>query len=120
MLNKPSVQKTQQIERLNICGHEVFVAFSLCSRSSSSLVKCCELNLGRMSASGTELEPVLETIETGLELRDDAIELGSDEGKLCRGRCEFLCKFADDVVVLDVAIVLVTAVTGALFGRRCS
>lgn len=86
-----------------------------------------ELNLGRISlsiaASGNELEPVLETIETGLELRDDAIELASD-GKLCRGLCaEFLCKFVDWLVVrVDEIVVAVvgeigTAVTGALFGR---
>lgn len=73
-------------------------------------------------ASGNELEPVLETIETGLEFRDDARELGS-EGKLCRGLWEFLCKFVDDVVVVvvvavdDVVLAAETAVAGALFGR---
>lgn len=39
-------------------------------------------NRGRTSASvmasATELDPVLEAIETGLEFRDEANELGSD------------------------------------------
>lgn len=117
ILNKPRVQKTQLIGRLNKCGHDVFdsLPLSFWSRSSSSSRELW--NLGRISvstASGNELEPVLDTIETGLELRDVATELGSD-GKLCRGRWAFLCaEFVDDVVI---RVVVWAAVAGALLGR---
>lgn len=73
-----------------------------------------------IAASGNELEPVLETIDTGLELRDEFMELASD-GKLCRGLCaEFLCKFVDWLVRVDDVVAaeeIGTAVAGALYGR---
>lgn len=53
---------------------------SLPSPASASSVDA--MNRGRTSvsvmASATELDPVLEAMETGLEFRDDANELGSD------------------------------------------
>lgn len=114
MLKRPSVQKTQQIGRLSKCGHEVFDSLPFGSRSSSSSSELCAPNLERKSvsaASGKELEPVLDTMDTGLELRDVATELGSD-GKLCLGLCAFPCEF-DDVVMRAVF----AAVAGALLGR---
>lgn len=90
MLNNPSVQKRHVIGRLIKYGQVSFdsLPLSFCSRSSSSplaplLLFGTVVNLGRISlmelmTSGMELEPVLETIETGLELRDDAIELCSE------------------------------------------
>lgn len=79
MLNSPRVPNKQQMGRLRECGHIVFDSSepSPVSPSSFGVTK-----RGRTSAStigsATELEPVLEAIETGLELRDEANELGSD------------------------------------------
>lgn len=40
--------------------------------------------------SATELEPVLDAMETGLEFRDEANELGSD-GKHALDLCTLFC-----------------------------
>lgn len=80
ILNNPSVQNTEQIGRLRECGQEVFDSSAPSSASPSLLFNAT--NRGRTSvsvmASATELDPVLDAIETGLEFRDDANELGSD------------------------------------------
>lgn len=75
------MQNRQQIGRLSECGHITFDSASPASVSPSSFVLGVR-NLGRTSASvigsATELEPVLDATETGLEFLDEANELGSD------------------------------------------
>lgn len=86
MLNRPRVQNIQQMGLLSECGHEIFVssAPSPASTSSLSLLRPETINRGGSEIwSATELDPVLDTIDTGLEFREEANELGS-EGKFPR------------------------------------
>lgn len=85
MLNSPSVQNIQQIGRLREWGHETFESSSPSPASpSSSLLRPVTMKRGGSAiGSATELEPVLDAMETGLEVRDEANELGS-EGKHAR------------------------------------
>lgn len=73
----------QQIGRLSECGHKAFKSSAPSPASPSSLFRPALRNCGSEIGSATELEPVLDTMETGLEFRDEAIELGS-EGKHAR------------------------------------
>jgi hypothetical protein len=85
MLNRPKVQKRQQIGRLNECGHDVFELSPLSPASSSS---SRVTNLGLTSASmigSATLDSLDEAMETGEEFRDVANELGS-EGRQARDR----------------------------------
>lgn len=79
MLNKPRVQNKQQIGRLRECGHNTFDSSDPLPVSLSSFGV---MKRGRTSisviGSATELEAVLDAMETGLEFRDEANELGSD------------------------------------------
>lgn len=81
MLKSPKEQKRQQMGRLSECGHWAFVSSALSATSFSSSLRTVVRNLGSMG-SATELE-LLEATETGLELREEANELGSD-GKQAR------------------------------------
>lgn len=79
MLNNPRVQNKQQIGRLRECGHVTFVSPEPSPASPSSLgVKYRGRTSASVIGSATELDPVLDAIETGLELREEANELGSD------------------------------------------
>lgn len=83
MLKSPRVQNKQQIGRLSECGQAIFASSETSPSTSFSWVWLTLKNLGRdistsMTGSATELEPVLDAMETGLEFLDEANELGSD------------------------------------------
>jgi hypothetical protein len=90
MLNSPKVQNRQQMGRLSECGHCVFVSSVFSPASASSSPRTVVRNRGSIG-SATELE-LLEATETGLELRDEANELGS-EGRQARDLCSLLGAF---------------------------
>lgn len=82
MLNNPRVQNKQQIGRLSECGQTIFDSEdpSLSTTSSMFLLKKCERedSTSIIGSATVELEPVLDSIETGLEFLEEANELGSD------------------------------------------
>lgn len=83
MLNNPREQNMQQIGRDKECGQIVLVSFESSLSPSSSLFALTFKNLvpvdsTSIAGSATELEAVLDVMETGLEFLEEANELGSD------------------------------------------
>lgn len=89
MLNNPSVQKRQQIGRLNECGQNVFDSVELSSASASSSLRGWLLTNSERRASciGSAAElSELEATDTGLEFLEESNELIS-EGNVSLMRC---------------------------------